>query len=423
MKKKIVLVLCMIMLLIMSMALAVSCDNKDKTPADDDSGIIDNGGNNDSGNGGNNGGANNGGDNDNDEEILNERELVDLSQYLTYQVVGDDLSVKGLQADIKDAVSGVIYSDTQYIDNAKIIIPETFRGKQVIGVESEAFSGCIGLRSITIPDSVISIGFSAFSGCSNLTKMVIPFVGNAKDESSNTYFGYIFGASSYLYYDQYVPGSLKSITITGGENVGEYAFRGCSFLTSITIPNSVTSIGHGAFYGCSNLESMTIPFVGETRYGSINCFGYIFGADSVGENSFYVPSSLKRVTIIGGTIGDDVFSGCISLTSITIPESVTRIGDRAFSYCRSLTSITIPNRVTSIGKRAFDNCDNLTNIIVPDSVTSIGIYAFNACSSITNITFKGTSTQWNKIRKEDGWDLNTDDYTIYCTDGNISKYY
>lgn len=105
----------------MLMAIAVACDNNDKEPSDNGgSGIIDGGGN------GGNGGVNNG----NNEEILNERELVDLSQYLTYQVVGDDLSVKGLQEDKKNAVSGVIDSGSQYIDKAKIVIPDYYKGKK-----------------------------------------------------------------------------------------------------------------------------------------------------------------------------------------------------------------------------------------------------------------------------------------------------
>ncbi|MGN0760946.1 MAG: leucine-rich repeat domain-containing protein [Christensenellales bacterium] len=593
MKKKIVLVMCMIMLLIMSMAIAVACDNKDKEPIDNgDSGIIDDGGN--GGNGENNGD----GDNSNNDENLNEEEYVDVSQYLTYQVVGDDLSVKGLQEDKKNAVSGVIDRGSQYIDKAKIVIPDYYKGKKVIGVESEAFSGCIGLRSITIPNSVTSIGYGAFKGCSNLTKMVIPFVGNTKDGSGDTHFGYIFGASSYSYNSSYVPSSLESVILTGGNSIGDYAFNGCTGLTSITIPNSVTSIGSGAFSGCSNFAEITIPFVGAMA-GKMSSdtyqypFGYIFGessftggvatdqyyygssTSSTTSTTYYIPSTLKSVTVTGGnilygafsectnltsvtigkgvinigrsafynchslisiaiadsvtsigeyaflgcislievynksvldiiagsedngmlgyyakniyiqegksklntdkygyvkytdgadkilvkytgsetnltlpggiteinqgafsscssltsitipnsvtSIGNSAFSGCSSLTSIAIPNSVTSIGSGAFSSCSSLTSITIPDSVTSIGDRAFYFCHSLTSITIPDSVTSIGDYTFAFCISLTSIKFQGVKLQWDAISKGNYWNDAIRSYTVYCTDGTISK--
>ena len=118
-------------------------------------------------------------------------------------------------------------------------------------------------------------------------------------------------------------------------------------MTSVTIPNSVTSIGGVAFYGCSGLTSVTIP---------------------------------NSVT----SIGNSAFSGCSSLTSITIPNSVTSIGRYAFSDCSGLTSITIPNSVTFIGIATFAGCSSLTSIIIPNSVTSIGNYAFASCSKLEN---------------------------------------
>lgn len=123
------------------------------------------------------------------------------------------------------------------------------------------------------------------------------------------------------------------------------AFRECSSLTSVTIPDSVTSIGNEAFYRCSSLTSITIP-------------------DSV------------------TSIGKYAFSGCSGLTSITIPNSVTSIGDSAFSGCRGLTSVTIGNSVTSIGSSAFYNCLSLTSVTIPNSVTYIGGQEFNGCVSL-----------------------------------------
>ena len=130
-------------------------------------------------------------------------------------------------------------------------------------------------------------------------------------------------------------------------SIGSDAFKGCSGLTSITIPNSVTSIGNYAFKGCSGLTSVTIP---------------------------------NSVT----SIGNNAFSGCSGLTSVTIGNSVTRIGDAAFFVCTGLTSITIPNSVKSIGRYAFQYCSGLTSITIGNSVTSIEQYAFSGCSGLTD---------------------------------------
>ena len=216
----------------------------------------------------------------------------------------------------------------------------------VTSIGDYAFRGCSGLTSVTIPESITSIGGYAFYGCSGLTSITIPYVGKKADGSGETHFGYIFGASSDSYNDDYVPKNLKEVIITGGTSIGGSAFRGCSSLISIIIPDSVTSIGDYAFSGCSGLTSVTIP---------------------------------ESVT----SIGDSAFYGCSRLTSITIPDSVTSIENFAFSGCSGLTNITIGNSVTSIGNYAFSGCSGLTSITIPDSVTSIGNYAFSGCSGLT----------------------------------------
>ena len=217
---------------------------------------------------------------------------------------------------IPDSITEICYSAFKDCSNlTSIVIPNS-----VTSIGGYAFSGCSNLTSIVIPNSVTSIGSYAFQRCSSLESITLPFVGNGSDK---THFGYIFGASSYSYNADYVPTSLKSVTMTGGTSIGDYAFDGCSNLTSIEIPNSVTSICNNAFYSCSNLTSIVIP---------------------------------NSVT----SIGFSAFRGCSSLTSVVIPNSVTSIGDYAFRSCSSLTSIVIPNSVTSIGGYAFYNCSNLT---------------------------------------------------------------
>ena len=247
-----------------------------------------------------------------------------------------------------------------------ITIPDS-----VTSIGNHAFYGCSGLTSITIPGSVTSIRQSAFNGCSDLTSITIPFVGDKADGTgAATHFGYIFGASRYSYNNDYVPKSLKEVIITGGTSIGWRAFWGCSGLTSITIPDSVTSIDQYAFDGCNGII--------EIENGVSYVDGWVIDCDS----------SITSVELRDGTrgIASYAFSGCSGLTSITIPDSVTSIGDYAFYECSGLTSITIPDSVTSIGGSAFEDCSGLTSVTIPDSVTSIGWSAFSGCSGLTSVT-------------------------------------
>ena len=299
---------------------------------------------------------------------------------------------------------GYIFGASSYGSNYGSV-PISLKSVTITGGESigqYAFYNCTSLTSITIPDSVTSIGKEAFSGCNSLKSITLPFVGATKKGTTNTHFGYIFGASSYAYNSSYVPTSLKTVTITGGTSIGSSAFSYCTSLTSITIPDSVTSIGRYAFEGCTSLENITLPFVGATKDGtSYSHFGYIFGALSYTDNNDYVPSSLKTVMITKEkSIGTYAFYNCTRLTSITIPDSVTSIASHAFSYCKSLTSITIPDSVTNIGDYAFRSCTSLTSITIPDNVMSIVEYAFSECTSLTiycEVESKpsGWNSSWN----------------------------
>ena len=360
-------------------------------------------------------------------------------------------------------VTGLDYS--KYDINAlTIIIPSEYKGLPIVGIKEEAFKnrikiknviisdnithignaafkGCQGLMNIEIPTSVTSIGSSAFSGCTGLTSITLPFIGNGINK---THFGYIFGADYSSDNSKYVPTSLKKVIITGGKSIGSSAFYGCTSLTSIEIPTSVTSIGSYTFHNCTGLTSIVIPdsvtsigssaFEGCTSLTSIEiptsvtsigsyafegCTGLTSivipnSVTSIGYSAFYgcnsltyniydnckylgndenpylvlveaTNTSMQSISINPNTkiIGSSAFEGCTSLTSIEIPNSVTSIGDSAFSGCIGLTSIEIPNSVTSIGDFAFYGCTGLTSILIPNSVTSIGKSAFYSRTGLT----------------------------------------
>ena len=146
--------------------------------------------------------------------------------------------------------------------------------------------------------------------------------------------------------------------------VAQESFYGCSGLTSVTVPSSVEHIGYNAFGGCDGLTSITLPFVGSsTEYKNYNkFFGYIFGAPRYYDNGSYVPASLRTVILSEGVtdIDEDAFWSCKGLTDIKLPKRLKSIGRQAFAYCSALTRMEIPKSVTSIAEYAFDSCSSLT---------------------------------------------------------------
>ena len=140
---------------------------------------------------------------------------------------------------------------------AEVAIPSVYNGLPVTTIDNNGFSSYTSMTSIIIPASVTRINSGAFTGCSGLTSITIPFVGMGLNGTSNTHFGYIFGASSASGQNSSIPASLKTVIITGGNSVRASAFSGCTGITSVTLPASVTSIGSGAFSGCTGLTSVT----------------------------------------------------------------------------------------------------------------------------------------------------------------------
>ena len=302
--------------------------------------------------------------------------------------------------------------------NTDVIIPKYIEvyGEQITvkEISDEAFYDNDTITSVTIPDSVTTIGDSAFYGCSSLTIVTI---------SENS--------------------QLNSI--------GDTAFYNCSSLTSIYIPDSVTTIGSSAFYNCSNLiiyceaslkpsgwdsdwNSSNRPVVWNSYLGvhdTINGLEYAVCADNEGNKYItiygyngsntdviipkYIEVYGEQITV--KEISDEAFYDNDTITSVTIPDSVTTIGDSAFYGCSSLTIVTISenSQLNSIGDTAFYNCSSLTSIYIPDSVTSIGRSAFYNCSNLTiyceaSLKPSGWNNWWNDSDCPVVWSCTYDEY-------------
>ena len=219
--------------------------------------------------------------------------------------------------------------------------------------------------------------------------------------------------------------SLTSITIPNSvTTIARGAFNGCSSLTAVVIPDSVTSIGHKAFAGCTSLKLEPTQEIemSNFKYRLLMHNHLAMVVDYYGEpEAIDVPSEIHHEGVIYRvtSIGDFAFNICSSLRAITIPDGVMSIEYRAFFGCQSLTNITIPNSVKSIGTEAFYDCSSLTSIVLPDSVTSIEWWAFCGCKSLTDITFQGTIAQWNKIKLRENWKDKVPAKVVHCTDGDV----
>ena len=304
----------------------------------------------------------------------------------------------------------------------------------VASIPESCFYGCSSLESVTIPESLTTLGDGAFSSCQSLKAIKIPSKVTAIPD-------YCFFACS----------SLESVTIPEGvTTIGSGAFQSCN-LNALTLPSTITSIGNYAFGRNNNLQSIIcsatipptlgdnafsngitpsikVPISSIAAYKQANGwkdFTNYYGGDvvnngityridengatitaaeatlteanipsavefegnqypviKINDNVFADNTNLTAVTLPDGLveIGNYAFSGCKNLESVTLPESLTTLGDYAFSSCKSLKTIKIPSGVTTIPDQCFDGCSSLESVTIPEGVTTIGGHAFYGCN-------------------------------------------
>lgn len=278
--------------------------------------------------------------------------------------------------------------------STEVNIPSTIGGAYTVtAIDDYAFE-LTNITSVTIPDSVVSIGNSAFSNCDNLTSVSIGKGVSSIGVSAFAYCGKLnainvssdnkvyASVGGVLYSKDHTaiiacPGAKSGVfeVPSGTLHIGASAFESLSKLTAVNLPSTLKTIGDYAFWECSLITSFTIPNT----------------VTSIGEGAFYACTSLQSVTLPGNLsrIEANLFSRCSALSGIVIPQTVKLIGTSAFYGCSALVSVNIPSKLETIEEDAFRGCVKLEKISISNAIQSVGSFAFFNCSGLNAVLFKG----------------------------------
>ena len=284
-----------------------------------------------------------------------------------------------------------------------------------------AFYGCESLASITLPDSLTKIGEWAFAGCA-LEYVAIDTLSHwcnitfADDQANPLLYSNDLLVGGEIITTLTIPDDITTINpyaFRGWKNltnitihdsvttIGKYAFSVCENLSEIIIGSGVTTIGDRVFYGCGGVLNINCNIPSVSNYESAPFYNAKLttvnlgdSVEVVGDYAFRGCDALTEVNLGNGvqSIGKNAFAYCTGLTSVVIPESVAQIGGYIFYECSNLSEVVIGSAVTTIGESAFYNCSSLTSVTIPDSVTTIGNSAFSGCSSLTSVTIPDSLT-------------------------------
>ena len=269
----------------------------------------------------------------------------DFSNYYGGEVVADGITYR-----IDENGAMVAVAETA-LTEANILSTVEFEGNQylVIKINDKVFYGNTNLTTVTLAESLTTLGSNAFESCKSLKTIKIPSRVTAIPENC-------FRECSLM----------ESVSLPEGlVEIGASAFSGCQNLESVTLPESLTTLGSNAFESCKSLKTIKIP----SRVTAIP------------ENCFRECSLMESVSLPAGLvkIGAYAFNGCQNLESVALPESLKTLGYSAFKACKLLKTIKIPSGVTAIPDQCFDGCSSLENVTIPEGVTTIGDYAFGYC--------------------------------------------
>lgn len=408
----------------------------------------------------------------NDEEVAEAFEYALSEDGYTYAVVGIG-TVKGAHIAIPSEYNGVAVTEIGDYAFQNCFFSSVTIPKSVKRIGEGAFEGCQNLESIVIPASVTRLGKGAFRNAYRLVS--VSGLWGVTEIADETFFGCSRLVSVTVCGDITSIGSgafkncpkLALVTVPDTvKEIGASAFSNCQSLTCINIPEGVTSIAASTFANCKSLTSVTLPAT----------------VTSIGGSAFYACEGLTSINIPEGvtSIGKYTFMKCKSLKSLSFPEGITCIAENAFVGCLSLESLSFPSTMTSLGQLyggewiAYPHLASITvaegnpvyqgagnclietesrtlllgckNSVIPrdGSVVTIGTYAFAwryglteieipttvrvinggafyHCPDLTSIIYDWTGNGWKAITKAYNWDEGVDSYTIYCTDGEITK--
>lgn len=293
------------------------------------------------------------------------------------------------------------------LTNTTVEIPERVEGYPVTKIKSFAFRRALNQESLSLPNTIKSIGGNAFSGCT-IHDLFIPAsvskVGTPAFQNSEIY-SIIVDKDNILYdsrnncnsiidtsNNELIAGSANSTIPDTITTIGEAAFNMCLALRELIIPQSVTRIGEHAFGMCLYLEKVSIAssIIGENAFSQCENLKEVLFSDSVTKirkGAFRNCRSLKEVIIPSSVtmIEEGAFEGCSSLERIVIPDSIEEIGGNTFSACENLKEVQIPNSIKKIDAFAFSYCENLEKVTISNSVEKIGASAFFGCKSLKSM--------------------------------------